>query len=93
MIYDRQINKFNRQYAEIWPAFQSNTGTNLCIVRYADVLLMAAEALCMMTPGTPPPKKLSIMSIRFVSALTASSTDVNSSTVSRSPMPDRKTPP
>ena len=54
VIYDRQINKFNRQYAKIWPAFQSTTGTNLCIVRYADVLLMAAEALCMMTPGTPP---------------------------------------
>lgn len=53
VIYDRQINKFNRQYAKIWPAFQSNTGTNLCIVRYADVLLMAAEALCMMNP-TPP---------------------------------------
>ncbi|HIW66477.1 MAG TPA: RagB/SusD family nutrient uptake outer membrane protein [Candidatus Alistipes intestinipullorum] len=53
VLYDRQINKFNRQYATIWPAFQSNTGTNLCIVRYADVLLMAAEALCMSSASLP----------------------------------------
>lgn len=47
VLYDRQVNKFNRQYAKIWPAYQSNAGTNLCMIRYADVLLMAAEALCM----------------------------------------------
>lgn len=51
LIYDRQINKFNRQYAKIWPAYQSNTATNICMVRYADVLLMAAEALCQMNDG------------------------------------------
>ncbi len=50
-LYDRQINKFNRQYAKIWPAYQSNAGTNLCMIRYADVLLMAAEALCQMNDG------------------------------------------
>lgn len=46
LLYKRQVNKFNRQYALIHPAYDSNTGTNLCIFRYADVLLMAAEALC-----------------------------------------------
>lgn len=51
LVYDRQVNKFNRQYAKIWPAYQSNTGTNLCIVRYSDVLLMAAEALCQINNG------------------------------------------
>ena len=51
VLYDRQINKFNRQYALIMPAYDSNTGTNLCVIRYADVLLMAAEALCMMNDG------------------------------------------
>lgn len=54
LVYDRQVNKFNRQYAKIWPAYQSNTGTNLCIVRYSDVLLMAAEALCQINNGSTP---------------------------------------
>lgn len=54
LLYDRQINKFNRQYAKIWPAYQSNAGTNLCIVRYSDVLLMAAEALCQIHNGPTP---------------------------------------
>ncbi|HVV70982.1 MAG TPA: RagB/SusD family nutrient uptake outer membrane protein, partial [Verrucomicrobiae bacterium] len=43
-IYDRQPNKFDRIYELTTNKFQSNTGTNLPLLRYSDVLLMAAEA-------------------------------------------------
>ncbi|MDD4921960.1 MAG: RagB/SusD family nutrient uptake outer membrane protein [Bacteroidales bacterium] len=45
-VYNRQPNKFNRQYSLISPtdSYQSNTGTNTIMLRYSDVLLMAAEA-------------------------------------------------
>lgn len=43
-ILDRHINKFDRIYELTANRFQSNTGTNTLMLRYADVLLMAAEA-------------------------------------------------
>jgi hypothetical protein len=45
-IYSRFPNKFNRQYEKttLDQIFQSNTGGNIMLLRYSDVLLMAAEA-------------------------------------------------
>ncbi|MGV8094166.1 MAG: RagB/SusD family nutrient uptake outer membrane protein [Mangrovibacterium sp.] len=45
-IYSRFPNKFNRQYEKttLDQIFQSNTAGNIILVRYSDVLLMAAEA-------------------------------------------------
>ncbi len=45
-IYSRFPNKFNRQYEKtsLDQIFQSNTSGNVIMVRYSDVLLMAAEA-------------------------------------------------
>jgi hypothetical protein len=43
-ILDRHINKFDRIYELTPNRFQSSTGTNTLMIRYADVLLMAAEA-------------------------------------------------
>lgn len=43
-ILDRFINKFDRMYELTEKRFQSNTGTNTLMLRYSDVLLMAAEA-------------------------------------------------
>jgi hypothetical protein len=45
-IYNRYPNKFNRQYSLIPVAdsYQSNTGANTLMLRYSDILLMAAEA-------------------------------------------------
>lgn len=86
MIYDRQINKFKPAVRQNLARLQSNTGTNLCIVRYADVLLMAAEALCMMTPqGTPPQEAVDY--VNKVRERAYGKLDRRkSSTVSRSPM-------
>ena len=43
-ILDRFPNKFDRMYELTPNRFQSNTGTNTLMLRYSDVLLMAAEA-------------------------------------------------
>lgn len=43
-IYDRQPNKLDRAYELTTNRFQSNTPINYCMLRYSDVLLMAAEA-------------------------------------------------
>jgi hypothetical protein len=45
-IYSRFPNKFNRQYEKtsLDQIFQSNTSGNVIMIRYSDVLLMAAEA-------------------------------------------------
>ncbi len=45
-IYSRYPNKFNRQYEKTAAAqiYQSNSGGNTIMIRYSDVLLMAAEA-------------------------------------------------
>lgn len=43
-ILDRHINKFDRMYELTPNRFNSSTGTNTLMLRYADVLLMAAEA-------------------------------------------------
>lgn len=43
-IYDRQPNKFDRIYELTANKFQSNTPVNYVMLRYSDVLLMAAEA-------------------------------------------------
>jgi hypothetical protein len=43
-IYDRQPNKFDRIYELTANKFQSNTPVNYALLRYSDVLLMAAEA-------------------------------------------------
>lgn len=43
-ILERFPNKFDRMYELTTNRFQSNTGTNTLMLRYADVLLMAAEA-------------------------------------------------
>jgi hypothetical protein len=43
-IWERQPNKFDRMYELTAKKFQSNTGTNHPMLRYADIMLMAAEA-------------------------------------------------
>jgi hypothetical protein len=43
-IYDRQPNKWDRIYELTANKFQSSSGMNTCMIRYADILLMAAEA-------------------------------------------------
>jgi hypothetical protein len=43
-IYNRQCNKFDRMYEQLTNRYQSNTYTNYPMLRYADVLLMYAEA-------------------------------------------------
>ena len=43
-IYDRFIGKYRREYELVSDKIKNNTGTNFSLVRYADVLLMAAEA-------------------------------------------------
>lgn len=56
-IYDRNPNKFNRLYENIpaSEALQSNNGSNTIMLRYSDVLLMAAEAANEMSGSDVPP--------------------------------------
>ncbi len=44
LIYDRNCGKWRRSYELLTPKSKNNTGTNFPILRYADVLLMLAEA-------------------------------------------------
>ncbi len=43
-VYDRFIGKFRREYELVSDKIKNNNGTNFSLLRYADVLLMAAEA-------------------------------------------------
>lgn len=56
-IYTRNPNKFNRLYETTEPSelLQSNNGSNTIILRYSDVLLMAAEAANEMNESDTPP--------------------------------------
>jgi hypothetical protein len=44
LIYDRNCGKWRRSYELLTPKSKNNTGQNFPILRYADVLLMLAEA-------------------------------------------------
>ena len=44
LIYDRNCGKWRRSYELLTPKSKNNTGENFPILRYADVLLMLAEA-------------------------------------------------
>lgn len=44
LIYDRNCGKWRRSYETLTPKSKNNTGINFPILRYADVLLMLAEA-------------------------------------------------
>ncbi len=44
LIYDRNCGKWRRSYETLTPKSKNNTGINFPILRYADVLLMSAEA-------------------------------------------------
>ncbi|AYD47594.1 RagB/SusD family nutrient uptake outer membrane protein [Arachidicoccus soli] len=44
LIYDRNCGKWRRSYETLTPKSKNNTGENFPILRYADVLLMLAEA-------------------------------------------------
>ncbi|MCU7694649.1 RagB/SusD family nutrient uptake outer membrane protein [Haoranjiania flava] len=44
LIYDRNCGKWRRSYEKLTPKSKNNTGINFPILRYADVLLMLAEA-------------------------------------------------
>jgi hypothetical protein len=54
-VYDRCVGKWRREYELNVPLVraQNNTSTNFPIIRYADVLLMAAEADLQVNGGTP----------------------------------------
>lgn len=56
-IFNRNPNKFNRLYETVasGEALQSNNGSNTIMLRYADVLLMGAEAANEMNPSDVPP--------------------------------------
>ncbi|HVI44812.1 MAG TPA: RagB/SusD family nutrient uptake outer membrane protein, partial [Chitinophaga sp.] len=43
-IYNRKVGKFRREYEPVSDKVKNETGTNQPLLRYADVLLMAAEA-------------------------------------------------
>ncbi|MBO9204114.1 MULTISPECIES: RagB/SusD family nutrient uptake outer membrane protein [Niastella] len=52
-IYGRNTNKWRREYELIFPKNKNYTSTNFPILRYADVLLMLAEAENEVTGATP----------------------------------------
>lgn len=53
-IYERSVGKWRREYETTLPRAQYNNGTNWPLLRYADVLLMYAEASNQVTPSPTP---------------------------------------